>query len=168
MLPVTYERVTTQTFASPQEALAACYEPTMLTALAESLRREMQKMRQRQHKLQKKVANLRQDYEDARVTCPISITAPARRPAPATRHALTLRWRLLQSRTGPSPFLLTHDSLQENAQVYFKKYRKAKSGMTKVQALLKQAAAETRPLRSWPCRSNTLRIGPRCKGLLTI
>jgi predicted ribosome quality control (RQC) complex YloA/Tae2 family protein len=149
VLPVTYEHVTPQTFASSQEALAACYEATMLTALAEGLRRELQKtLRQRQHKLQKKVANLQQD--DERLQSYLSyqhygtllVAQRLPRGTPSTR---------VIDYYSPEPATITIPldprlSGQENAQVYFKKYRKAKSGITKVQALLKQAAAEAEAL----------------------
>jgi predicted ribosome quality control (RQC) complex YloA/Tae2 family protein len=149
VLPVTYERVTTQTFSSTQEALAACYEPTMLTALAESLRRDVQKtLRQRQHRLQKKVANLQQDYERLQSYLPYQhygTLLVAQRLPRGTPCATVVDYYSPEPATITIP-LDPRLSGQENAQVYFKKYRKAKSGMTKVQALLKQAAAEAEAL----------------------
>jgi predicted ribosome quality control (RQC) complex YloA/Tae2 family protein len=149
VLPVTYEHVTTQAFASSQEALAACYEPTMLTALAESLRRDMQKtLRQRQHKLQKKVANLQQDNARLQSYLPYQhygTLLVAQRLPRGTPNATVVDYYSPEPATITIP-LDPRLSGQENAQVYFKKYRKAKSGITKVQALLKQATAEAEAL----------------------
>jgi predicted ribosome quality control (RQC) complex YloA/Tae2 family protein len=149
VLPVTYEHVTTQTFSRAQEALAACYESTMLTALAEGLRREMQKtLRQRQHKLQKKVVNLQQDYERLQSYLPYQhygTLLVAQRLPRGTPSATVVDYYSPEPATITIP-LDPRLSGQENAQVYFKKYRKAKSGITKVQALLKQAAAEAEAL----------------------
>jgi predicted ribosome quality control (RQC) complex YloA/Tae2 family protein len=149
VLPVTYEPATTHTFASAQEAVAACYEPTMLTALTESVRREMQKtLRQRQHRLQKKIANLQQDYEKLQSYLPYQhygTLLVAQRLPRGTTSATVVDYYSPEQATITIP-LDPRLSGQENAQGYFKKYRKARSGMTRVQELLKQAAAEAESL----------------------
>jgi predicted ribosome quality control (RQC) complex YloA/Tae2 family protein len=149
VLPVTYEAATTQTFSSAQAAMAACYEAAMLTTLTESVRRDIQKtLRQQQHKLQKKVANLQQDYARLQSYLPYQhygTLLVAQRLPRGTANATVVDYY----RDEPATITIPLDpqlSGQENAQAYFKKYRKAKSGMTKVQALLTQAAAEAERL----------------------
>ena len=117
----------------------------MLTTLTESVRRDIQKtLRQQQHKLQKKVANLQQDYARLQSYLPYQhygTLLVAQRLPRGTASATVVDYY----RDEPATITIPLDpqlSGQENAQAYFKKYRKAKSGMTKVQALLTQAAAE--------------------------
>jgi predicted ribosome quality control (RQC) complex YloA/Tae2 family protein len=149
VLPITYEDATTNTFASTQEAVAACYEPIMLTALAGSLRRDLEKtLRQHQHKLQKKMANLQQDYEKLQSYLPYQhygTLLVAQRLPRGTTNATVVDYYSPEPATITIP-LDPRLSGQENAQTYFKKYRKAKSGMAKVQALLAQTATEMEAL----------------------
>jgi predicted ribosome quality control (RQC) complex YloA/Tae2 family protein len=149
VLPITYECVTTHTFSSAQAAMAACYETAMLMTLTESVRRDLQKtLRQRQHKLQKKVANLQQDYEKLQGYLPYQhygTLLVAQRLPRGTASATVVDYYSPAQATITIP-LDPRLSGQENAQTYFKKYRKAKSGMTKVQAFLTQAAAAAEAL----------------------
>jgi predicted ribosome quality control (RQC) complex YloA/Tae2 family protein len=149
VLPITYEPVTTNTFSSAQAAMAACYEPAMRLALTEHVRRDLQKtLRQRQHKLQKKVANLQQDYQKLQGYLPYQhygTLLVAQRLPRGTASATVVDYYSPEQATMTIP-LDPRLSGQENAQAYFKKYRKAKSGMTKVQTLLTQAAADAEAL----------------------
>jgi predicted ribosome quality control (RQC) complex YloA/Tae2 family protein len=148
---LTYCAASTESFTSAQEAVAAFYEPTMQTAQDEDLRREVQKtLRQRQRKLGKKVANLQHDYQKLESYLPYqhygTLLVAQRLPRGATSVRVVDYYHPDQPTITIS--LDPRLSVRDNAQVYFKKYRKAKSGLEKVQTLLDQCAAEVHHLEA--------------------
>lgn len=145
VLPLTTPGTTVTPFASAQEAVAAFSEPAMLLTLQDSLRREVQTtLRQRLQKLQKKMHNLQQDYEKLQSYLPYqhygTLLVAQRIPRGATTATVVDYYSPEQ----PTRTIALDPRLsgQENAQVYFKKYRKAKNGLEKVQALLQQCSSE--------------------------
>jgi predicted ribosome quality control (RQC) complex YloA/Tae2 family protein len=138
-----------ETFLDAQEAAAAFYEPAMLLTLQESLRREAQTtLRQRLQKLRKKQENLRQDYVKLESYLPYQhygTLLVAQRLPRGTASATVVDYYQPEQPTVTIP-LDPRLSGQDNAQQYFKKYRKAKSGLEKVQTLLQQCVAEAEQL----------------------
>jgi predicted ribosome quality control (RQC) complex YloA/Tae2 family protein len=151
VLPLTHCAATSEPFTSAQEAVAAFYELTIRAAQFESWRREMQKtLRQRQQKLHKKMANLRHDQQKLQSYLPYQhygTLLVAQRLPRGTTSATVVDYYHPDQPTITIP-LDPRLSVRDNAQRYFKKYRKAKSGLAKVQALLDQYAAEARHLEA--------------------
>lgn len=144
-LPLAHGPTTVDAFPSAQEAVAAFYEPATEAALAESIRSAAQKaLRQRQQKLSTKMANLQQDGEKLQSYLPYqhygTLLVTRRLPRGATSTTVVDYSRPEQP-TLTIP-LEPRLSGQENAQAYFKKYRKTKSGLSKVQTLLEQCHTE--------------------------
>jgi predicted ribosome quality control (RQC) complex YloA/Tae2 family protein len=146
---LTMPGTTVETFANAQEAVAAFYEPAMLRTLQESWRRETQTtLRQRLQKLRKKQENLRQDYEKLESYLPYQhygTLLVAQRLPRGTASATVVDYYHPEQPTVTIP-LDPRLSGQDNAQQYFKKYRKAKNGLEKVQTLLQQCTAEAEQL----------------------
>jgi predicted ribosome quality control (RQC) complex YloA/Tae2 family protein len=145
VLPLATPGTTVAHFASAQEAVAAFYEPAMLQTLQDGLQREVQTtLRQRLQKLQKKMHNLQQDYEKLQSYLPYqhygTLLVAQRIPRGATQATVVDYYSPEQ----PTRTIALDPRLsgQENAQAYFKKYRKAKNGLEKVQALFQQCASE--------------------------
>jgi len=144
-LPLTHVTANLKPCSSAQDGVAAVYEPIMQSTLLDSTRRQVQKrLRQQQHKLRKKIGNLQgderklQQYLDGQRYGTLLMGQHVPRGATSATvvdyyspHQATLSIAL-------DPRL----SVQENAEAYFKKYRKAKSGMDKVRTLLVECAAE--------------------------
>ena len=149
VLPLMHAATTTVPVADVQAAADALYQPLIDTALVETTRREAQKVvRQRQQKLRKKIDNLQGDYHKLQTYLPYqhhgTLLVAQRLPRGATNATVVDYYR-----AEPAPISIPLDprlSVQDNAQVYFKKYRKAKNGLAKVQALLDQCMAETQHL----------------------
>jgi predicted ribosome quality control (RQC) complex YloA/Tae2 family protein len=148
-LPLTHCAGTITAVPSAQDAVAALYEPRLETAMSSHLRSTVQKtVQQRLHKLRRKMANLAQDH------CKLESYLPYQRYG-----TLLVAQRLPRGATSvtvvdyysPDQTLVTIPldprlSLHDNAQMYFKKSRKAQHGLVKVQELLTQCAAEERYL----------------------
>jgi predicted ribosome quality control (RQC) complex YloA/Tae2 family protein len=149
VLPLTHCTGSIEPFASAQEAVATFYEPTVRDSRVENTRHEVQKtLRQRRQKLRKKLANLQGDYEKLQSYLPYqnygTLLVAQRLPRGATSATVVDYYQPDQP-----PISIPLDprlSVRDNALAYFKKYRKAKSGLVKVQALLDQGAAEMRHL----------------------
>ena len=151
--PLTLTHTDGQTDAceSAQEGVAALYNPVMDSALVETTRQNMQKqMRQQQRKLRKKIANLQGDqhklhqYLDYQRYGTLLMGQSV--PRGATQTTVVDYYSPDQS-----PLTISLDSrlsAQENAEAYFKKYRKAKSGLDKVQTLLTQCTIENEYLET--------------------
>src|SRR6266571_1824176 len=148
-LPLTHCPGTIESFASAQDAVAAFYGPDIgATALAH-LRHTVQKtVRQRLQKLRHKMTNLAQDRGKLEGYLPYqrygTLLVAQRVPRGATSATVVDYY-------SPEQTLVTIPldprlSLHDNAQVYFKKSRKAQHGLVKVQELLTQCAAEERYL----------------------
>ena len=128
-----------------QDAVAAVYEPVIATTLVDTTRKQAQKqVRQQQRKLRKKIANLQGDenklheYLDYQRYGTLLMGQTAPRGADST----TVVDYYSPDQTPLTIPLNTRLSAQENAEAYFKKYRKAKKGLEKVRALLTQCATE--------------------------
>ena len=128
-----------------QDAVAAVYEPAMQTTIVTSTRRDMQKrLRQRQQKLQKKICNLQGDERklEAYLAYQRYGTLLVGHQAPrGTTQTQVVDYYSPEQAVITIP-LDPRLSVQDNAQAYFKKYRKAKNGLDKVRAHLQQCAAE--------------------------
>ncbi len=148
-LPLTHCAETITAVPSAQDAVAALYEPRLGTAMASHLRSTVQKtVQQRLHKLRRKMANLAQDHGKLESYLPYqrygTLLVAQRLPRGATSATVVDYY-------SPDQTLVTIPldprlSLHDNAQLYFKKFRKAHHGLVKVQALLTQCAAEERYL----------------------
>lgn len=153
VLPVTSEAAEIEACTNPQEAVAAFYDAAMPDDAVATMRRDIQKtVSRRLQKLRRKLVNLRSDHEKLRSYLPFQrygtllvAQRGVRRGAASVAvvdyydpEQPTIRIALDPAR-----------SIQDNAQVYFKKYRKAKQGMTKVEALVQQCTQEEAALEAW-------------------
>ena len=149
VLPLTYCAVAVESFTCTQEAAVAFYEPAMQDTHTDMRRREVQKLlRHRQQKLQKKKVNLQRDYQKLQSYLPYqhygTLLVSQRLPRGSTEATVIDYYHPDQPTITIS--LDPRMPIRDNAQVYFKKYRKAKSGLVKVQMLLDQCTAEARRL----------------------
>jgi predicted ribosome quality control (RQC) complex YloA/Tae2 family protein len=144
-LPLTHCAGTITAVPSPQDAVAALHESDPGDTMLAHLRSTVQKtVQQRQHKLHHKMTNLAQDRGKLESYWPYqrygTLLVAQRVPRGATSVTVVDYY-------SPEQTLVTIPldprlSLHDNAQVYFKKARKAQHGLVKVQALLTQCAAE--------------------------
>jgi predicted ribosome quality control (RQC) complex YloA/Tae2 family protein len=143
VLPLTHARV--ETFASPQAAAVAFYEPAMQDTHLTVWRQELHKILQRQRrKLEKKVANLKQDLHNLQDYLPYQRYGTLLMAHHLPRGSTTATVIDYYQPEQPAITILLDPrlSIRDNAQVYFRKYRKARNGLAKVQALLDRCAAE--------------------------
>jgi predicted ribosome quality control (RQC) complex YloA/Tae2 family protein len=149
VLPLTREVIACESYASAQEAVAALYEPLLVTTHVERTRHEVQKtVRQRLQKLRRKMVNLTQDQEKLRGYLPYQHYGTlllAQRLPRGTTSASVVDYYNPDQGTLTIP-LDPRLSVRDNAQVYFKKYRKAKDGLIKVQELLTQCVTQEHEL----------------------
>jgi predicted ribosome quality control (RQC) complex YloA/Tae2 family protein len=148
-LPLTHSAVAYETFDSAQDAVAAVYQPRMHVTREESLRLALQKtVRQRQQKLHKKIANLENDAQKLHTYLSYQRygTLLVSHHAPRGATSVTVVDYYSPDQASLTIPLDPRLSVAENAERYFKKYRKAKSGRSKVEALLAQYRAEARRL----------------------
>lgn len=148
-LPLTHCPGTGASFASAQDAVAALYEPLLGTTALTHLRSTVQKtVRQQLKKLRHKMANLAQDFQKLESYLPYqyygTLLVAQRVPRGATSVTVVDYY-------SPDQAMVTIPldprlSLQDNAQTYFNKYRKAKHGLVKVQAFLAQCTEAERYL----------------------
>ena len=144
-LPLTHCAGTITAMPSAQDAVAALYEPRLGTTMASHLRSTVHKtVQQRLHKLRRKMANLAQDRGKLESYLPYqrygTLLVAQRLPRGATSATVVDYY-------SPDQTLVTIPldprlSLHDNAQLYFKKSRKAQHGLVKVQELLTQCAAD--------------------------
>jgi predicted ribosome quality control (RQC) complex YloA/Tae2 family protein len=144
-LPLTHCVGTITAVPSAQDAVAALYEPCLEDTMLTHLRSTVQKtVRQRLHKLHHKMTNLAQDRRKLESYVPYqrygTLLVAQRVPRGATSATVVDYY-------SPEQTLVTIPldprlSLHDNAQVYFKKSRKAQHGLVKVHELLTQCAAE--------------------------
>jgi predicted ribosome quality control (RQC) complex YloA/Tae2 family protein len=148
-LPLTHCAGTIISMPSAQDAVAALYEPCLGDTMLVHLRSTVQKIvRQRLHKLRHKITNLARDCRKLESYLPYqrygTLLVSQRIPRGATSATVVDYYSAEQTLiTIPLDPRL---SLYDNAQVYFKKARKAQRGLVKVQELLTQCAAEERYL----------------------
>jgi predicted ribosome quality control (RQC) complex YloA/Tae2 family protein len=148
-LPLTHCASAITAVPSAQDAVAALYEPCPGDTMLAHLRSTVQKtVRQRLHKLRHKMTNLAQDRRKLESYLPYqrygTLLVAQRVPRGATSATVVDYY-------SPEQTLVTIPldprlSLHDNAQVYFKKSRKAQHGLVKVHELLTQCAAEERCL----------------------
>lgn len=145
VLPLTHAQV--ETFTSPQAAAVAFYESAMQDDHITALRQELRKILLRhQRKLGKKVTNLERDLQKLQGYLPYqqygTLLVAQHLPRGSTTATVTDYYHPDQP-TVTIP-LDPRLSVRDNAQVYFRKYRKARNGLAKVQTLLDQCTAEAR------------------------
>lgn len=144
-LPLTHTASHVEPYEDVQEALSAVYDPRMHEALLASAQQDtLKRLRQQLRRLRKKSQNIQRDYDKLQgyLDCQRYGTLLMGQHAPrgATQVEVVDYYDPAQP-TLTIP-LDPKQSTQENAQAYFKKYRKAKSGLAKVQTLLDQCKTE--------------------------
>jgi predicted ribosome quality control (RQC) complex YloA/Tae2 family protein len=148
-LPLTHCAGTITAVPSAQDAVTALYEPRLRTRESSDLRNTVQRtVQQRLDKLRRKMANLTQDRGKLESYLPYqrygTLLVAQHLPRGATSATVVDYY-------SPDQTLVTIPldprlSLHDNAQIYFKKSRKAQRGLVQVQELLAQCAAEERHL----------------------
>jgi predicted ribosome quality control (RQC) complex YloA/Tae2 family protein len=148
-LPLTHCAGAITAVPSAQDAVTALYEPRLRTRESSDLRNTVQKtVQQRLDKLRRKMANLTQDRGKLESYLPYqrygTLLVAQHLPRGATSATVVDYY-------SPDQTLVTIPldprlSLHDNAQIYFKKSRKAQRGLVQVQELLAQCAAEERHL----------------------
>ena len=148
-LPLTHCAGTITEISSVQDAVAALYEPCLGGTMLAHLRSTVQKtVRQRLHKLHHKMTNLAQDRRKLESYLPYQRygTLLVAQHVPRGATSATVVDYYSPEQTLVTIPLDSRLSLHDNAQVYFKRSRKAQHGLVKVQELLTQCAAEERYL----------------------
>ena len=135
--------------ADAQTAMAAISRPALVFTALEKARDGVRKtLRRRLHKLGRKIEHLNRDREKLLSYEPYqrygTLLLTQQLPRGSTCAAVTDYYSPQQEtiRIPLDPRL----SINENAQTYFKKYRKTKTGLSKIDALLQECAAEERYL----------------------
>ncbi len=148
-LPLTHTACHVEPYEDVQEALSAVCDPRMHAALLESAQQDaLKRLRQQLRRLRKKSQNIQRDYEKLQgyLDCQRYGTLLMGQHVPrGTTQVDVVDYYDPEQTTLTIP-LDPKRSTQENAQAYFKKYRKAKSGLTKVQTLLDQCKTDEQDL----------------------
>ena len=144
-LPLTHIATHIEPYDDVQEALAAVYDPHAQTAWLQDVRQQaLKQMNQQLRRLRKKSLNMQRDYDklDSYLDYQRYGTLLMGQHAPRGADHIDVvdYYHPEQPRLAIS--LDPKKSTKENAQSYFNKYRKAKSGLAKVQTLLDQCAAD--------------------------
>ena len=145
VLPLRHAGYCAEPLADAQAAMAAMSRPASVSAALEGARAGVRKtLRRRVQKLGRKIDRLNQDREKLKSYEPCqrygTLLLAQRLPRGSTCAAVTDYYSPQQEtiRIPLDPRLSIHD----NAQAYFKKYRKTKTGLSKIDALLQECAAE--------------------------
>ena len=145
VLPLRHAGYCAEALADAQAAMAAMSRPAAVSAALEGARAGVRKtLRRRLQKLGRKIDHLSRDREKLKGYEPYqrygTLLLAQRLPRGSTCAAVTDYYSPQQEtvRIPLDPRLSIHD----NAQTYFKKYRKTKTGLSKIDALLKECAAE--------------------------
>ena len=144
-VPLTYAAGTSTGFASAHEAVVAFYQPLATDARLEQRRREVQRaMTQRLQKLRKKIANLHQDQHKLQSYLPYQHygTLLVAQHVPRGASSVTLVDYYSPAQATVQIPLDARLSGYDNAQAYFKKYRKAHNGLGTIQTFLAQYTEE--------------------------
>lgn len=144
-LPLTHCAASNMPVTQVQEAVAAWGTPMLRATGLDAQRRSVQKIvQQRLQKLRQKMTHLQQEAQTLASYEPYqqygTLLVTQRVPRGATSVTVVDYYR-----PEPAPLTIILDprlSLHDNAQVYFKKYRKAQQGSVKVQTLLAESASE--------------------------
>ncbi|MBM3226320.1 MAG: fibronectin-binding domain-containing protein, partial [Candidatus Tectomicrobia bacterium] len=151
VLPLTHCACTVTSFPGAQQAVAAVYEPSLEAHALDQLRRATHKsLQQRLRKLRQKMHHLAQDrqklesYHAAQRYGTLLVTQHV--PRGSTSVTVVDYYSPTQA-----PVTIALDprlSLQDNARVYFKRYRKAQHGLEKIQERLAQCSVEEQSLET--------------------
>ncbi len=149
-LPLTHTASHVERYEDVQEALAAVYDPRMHTALLKSAQQEaLKRIHQQRRRLRKKSQNIQRDRDklEGYLDCQRYGTLLMGQHAPRGASQIEVVDYYHPEQPTLTIPLDPKQSTQENAQAYFKKYRKAKSGLAKVQSLLDQCATDESDLQ---------------------
>lgn len=149
VLPLSHAGYCAEPLADGQAAMAAMSRPASVSAALEGARAGVRKtLRRRLQKLDRKMDHLNRDREKLKSYEPYqrygTLLLAQRLPRGSTCAAVTDYYSPQQEtiRIPLDPRL----SINENAQAYFKKYRKTQTGLGKIDTLLQECAAEERYL----------------------
>ena len=145
VLPLSHAGYVAQPLADAATAMAAMSQPVLAsTALEEARSGFHKKLRRRLQKLGKKAEHLTRDREKLKGYEPYqrygTLLLSQRLPRGSKNATVTDYYNTEQETIDIA--LDPRLSLQENAQAYFKKHRKTKTGMGKIESLLQDCAAE--------------------------
>jgi predicted ribosome quality control (RQC) complex YloA/Tae2 family protein len=145
VLPLTQTASHVEPYEDLQDALAAVYDPHMHTAWLQSAQQQaLKQIDQQRRRLRKKSQNIQRDHEKLQsyLNCQRYGTLLMGHNAPrGASHIDVVDYYHPEQPTLTIP-LDPKQSTKENAQAYFKKYRKAKGGLAKVQSLLDQCETD--------------------------
>ncbi|ETX07668.1 MAG: hypothetical protein ETSY2_09920, partial [Candidatus Entotheonella gemina] len=150
-LPLTHTASRVEPYEDVQEALAAVYDPHMHTAWLKSAQQDTLKQINRQlRRLRKKSQNILKDHDKLQSYLDYQRYGTLLMGQNAPRGASQIDVADYYHPEQPTLTIALDpkQSTKENAQAYFKKYRKAKSGLAKVQSLLEQCATDIRDLEN--------------------
>ena len=149
VLPLSHAGFRAEPLADAQAAMAAISQPALVSTALDEARSGVRKtLRRRLQKLGRKVDHLNRDREKLKGYAPYqrygTLLLTQRLPRGSTCATVTDYYNPEQEtiRIPLDPRL----SIHENAQAYFKKYRKTKTGLSKIETLLQECAAEERYL----------------------
>ena len=149
VLPLEHAGYRAAPLAGAQAAMAAISQPALVSTALDEARTGVRKtLRRRLQKLGRKVEHLNRDREKLKSYEPYqrygTLLLTQRLPRGSTCATVTDYYNPEQEaiRIPLDPRL----SINENAQAYFKKYRKTKTGLSKIETLLQECAAEERYL----------------------
>ena len=149
VLPLSHAGYCAEPLADAQAAMAALSRPALASTALETARTGLRRaLRRRLQKLGRKVGHLDRDREKLQSYEPYqrygTLLLAQRLPRGSTCATVTDYYSAQQEtiRIPLDPRL----SINENAQTYFKKYRKTKTGLSKIDTLLQECAAEERYL----------------------
>jgi predicted ribosome quality control (RQC) complex YloA/Tae2 family protein len=151
VLPLTHIASDVEPYEDIQAALADVYDPHMHTAWLKSAQQDtLKQIRQQLRRLRKKSQNIQSDHEKllGYLDCQRYGTLLMGQSVPRGARQIAVVDYYHPAQPTLTISLDPKQSTKENAQAYFKKYRKAKSGLAKVQSLLDQCATDTQELES--------------------
>ena len=150
-LPLMHSASQVEPYDDVQEALAAVYDSHMQTAWLEAARQQaLKQINQQLRRLRKKNQNIQRDHDklESYLDYQRYGTLLMGQHAPRGAGHIDVVDYYQPEQPTLTIALDPKQSTKENAQAYFKKYRKAKSGLDKVQTLLEQCAADMDRLES--------------------
>ena len=145
VLPLSHAGYIARPLADAAEAMLAMSEPVLVSTAQEEVRVGLhKKLRRRLQKLGRKAGSLTRDREKLQSYEPYqrfgTLLLTQRLPRGSKSATVTDYYSALQE-TVDIP-LDPRLSAQENAQAYFKKHRKTKTGLGKIESLLQECTAE--------------------------
>lgn len=150
VLPLTHSSDTMTSYdGKAEEAVTAFYDPFLARTHLQDLQATLHKtIARHRQKLRNKMAHLARDYATLEQYLPYQHygTLLLTQRVPRGTASITLVNYYSPTQESLTLSLDPRLSGQDNAQVYFKKYRKAKSGLGKIHALLAQCRTEEQVL----------------------